>query len=83
MKDIQRIVTTIEKLERDELKDFLIGILSPQEIKQLTKRLEIIRLLKQGLPQHEIASRLNVGITTVSRGAKMLNEGRFKYLNWG
>ncbi len=59
------------------LSRFLSGLLSPSELQELAKRLEIVRLLKQGLPQREIASRLGVGIATVTRGSRELKDGKF------
>jgi TrpR family transcriptional regulator, trp operon repressor len=80
MKDIKNLTKLIEKLTTDEMKDFLVGILTPNEIEQINKRIEIIKLLKRDMAQHEIAERLGVGVATVSRGAKMLKEKRFKYV---
>lgn len=46
------------------------AILTDKEQLELEKRLQIFALLQQGLPQREISERLEVGIATVSRGAK-------------
>ncbi len=62
----------------DEMKIFLEGILTPKELLELPTRLEIVKLLKNGVAQHEIAGRLGVGIATVTRGSKELQKGRFK-----
>jgi Trp operon repressor len=35
-------------------------------------------MLKKGISQHEIAGDLQVGVATVTRGSKELQEGRFK-----
>lgn len=61
-----------------ELELFLIGILSPQEIEIINKRIEVVKALKAGLPQREISEKLGVGIATVTRGSKMLKDGFFK-----
>ncbi len=62
--------------ERDML-DFLQGILTPHELEELPVRLEIVRLLKTGVSQHEIARQLGVGVATVTRGSKELQNGHF------
>ena len=54
----------------EEVFNFLSQILTPQELHQLPARLEIIKMLKKGIPQREIAKKLGVGIATVTRGAK-------------
>jgi TrpR family trp operon transcriptional repressor len=59
---------------------FLRGLLTEKEIVELYRRIEIVKLLKKGIPQHKIASRLGVGVATVTRGSKQIQMGRFKQL---
>jgi TrpR family trp operon transcriptional repressor len=61
-----------------EMSDFLKGILTPRELDELTTRLQIVKLIKKGLPHQEIARRLEVGVATVTRGSRELQLGRFK-----
>ncbi|PIP62929.1 transcriptional regulator [Candidatus Roizmanbacteria bacterium CG22_combo_CG10-13_8_21_14_all_35_9] len=61
-----------------EFRDFLFGILTPREIDELSTRLQIVKLLKKGLPHQEIARRLGVGVATVTRGSREIRMGRFK-----
>jgi TrpR family trp operon transcriptional repressor len=61
-----------------EMLDFLKGILTPREIEELSTRLQIVKLIKKGLPHQEIARRLKVGVATVTRGSRELMMGRFK-----
>jgi TrpR family transcriptional regulator, trp operon repressor len=63
---------------REEMYEFLKGILTLQELEEIPQRLEIVRLLKEGVPQHEIAKRLGVGVATVTRGSKEIKKGRFQ-----
>ena len=63
---------------REEMKDFLLGILTPKELQEIPTRLQIVKMLKSGIAQHEIAGKLGVGIATVTRGSKELQLGRFK-----
>lgn len=65
---------------KKEMLDFLKGILTPKEIEEMVKRLQIIKMLKQGVPQHKISEKLGVGIATVTRGSRELKMGRFKYV---
>lgn len=64
---------------KKEMKDFLDGILTPKERDGIPVRLQIIRLLKKGIPQHEIAAKLGVGIATVTRGSKEIAKGNFSH----
>ena len=63
---------------KSEMLDFLKGILTPRESEELTTRLQIVKLIKKGLPHQEIARRLKVGVATVTRGSRELSFGRFK-----
>lgn len=60
-----------------EMLDFLKGILTPKEFDEVVTRLQIVKLLKKGLPHQEIARRLKVGVATVTRGSRELRLGRF------
>ncbi len=66
---------------REEMEDFLLGILTPKELQEIPMRLSIVKMLKRGIRQHEIAEDLGVGIATVTRGSRELRKGRFKVVN--
>lgn len=74
----QLIVELLSYHSPAELKGFLRAILTPQELREIPTRLMIVKLLKQGVPQREIASRLRVGIATVTRGSRELAKGNFR-----
>ena len=63
---------------REDMKDFLLGIFTPKELEEIPTRLQIVKKLKKGIPQHKVAEDLGVGIATVTRGSKELQKGRFK-----
>ena len=63
---------------KEEMQDFLEGILTPKELLEIPNRLEIIKMLKRGTSHHDIAGKLGVGVATVTRGSKELQKGRFK-----
>lgn len=58
--------------------EFLKGILTPREIEELSTRLQIVKMIKSGLPHQEIARRMGVGVATVTRGSREIKLGRFK-----
>lgn len=77
--DFNDLINALLKLRtREELTDFLRGILTEQELEEIPQRLMIVKMLKQGIPQHEIAKKLHVGVATVTRGSKEIQKGRFK-----
>ena len=65
-----------------EMQDFLAGILTPKEIVELNQRVEIVKLLKAGLPQRKIAEKVGVGIATVTRGSREIGRGKFSASWW-
>jgi TrpR family trp operon transcriptional repressor len=78
-KDLEEFVSVLLSIKsREEMEDFLKGILTTKELLELPNRLKIIKMLKKGISQHEIAGDLKVGVATVTRGSKELQSGRFK-----
>jgi len=76
------LVTSFLSLKtKKDVKDFLDGILTPKEREEIPIRLEIVKLLKKGIPQHDIAAKLGVGIATVTRGSKEIAKGNFSHIS--
>lgn len=76
------LVLTILALDTEkDVKSFLDGILTPKEREELPVRLQIVKMLKKGVPQHEIASKLGVGVATVTRGSKEIAKGNFSHVS--
>ncbi len=65
---------------KNHMKDFILGILTPKELKDIPSRLQIIKNLKKGITHQKIAKKLEIGVATVTRGSKELQKGRFKYI---
>jgi len=58
----------------ESMSNILQDLLTPSELSEISKRLQIIRLLKTGMPQRQIAETLGVGIATVTRGSRALKD---------
>ncbi|KPQ26078.1 MULTISPECIES: Trp family transcriptional regulator [unclassified Halomonas] len=56
----------------DAMDKALASLLTPAEYQEISKRLQIFRLLREGVPHRKIAETLGVGIATVSRGSRAL-----------
>jgi TrpR family trp operon transcriptional repressor len=81
MSDFNDFVELVYKTDdRDLLEDLLVGITTDKERGEIAQRLEIVKRLIAGEPQHKIAAALGVGIATVTRGSKELGQGSFKAL---
>lgn len=79
LEDLISLLLTIRT--REEMKDFLLGILTPKELQEIPTRLQIVKMLRGGVRHHEIAERLGIGVATVTRGSRELQKGRFKVVN--
>lgn len=63
------------------LRKFLEAIFTPKELQEIPTRLKIVKMLKKGISQREIADQLGVGVATITRGSKELQKGNFKDIN--
>lgn len=61
-------------LNLEELEQYLKVFLTPAEIDAISQRLQIVDLIAKGTAQREISEKLGVGIATVTRGSRMLQE---------
>jgi TrpR family trp operon transcriptional repressor len=78
-KDLEEFINVLLSIKsKGEMEDFLKGILTSKELLEIPNRLKIVKMLKKGISQHEIAQDLKVGVMTVTRGSKELQNGRFK-----
>ncbi len=69
MHEIAQILST---LQADEIEIFLEQLLTETEQDMIRRRWELVRLLHEGVPQRDIASRLSMSLCKVTRGAKEL-----------
>lgn len=77
-KHVNKLVNVLLKINnQDAMLDLLKGLLTLNELEEIARRLQIVVLLKKGLSQREIAEKLKVGIATVTRGSKEIQQGRF------
>lgn len=63
--------------DKKVMKNFLLGLLTPQELDEIPTRVQIVKMLKKGIPQQQIAEKLGIGVATVTRGSTEIKKGRF------
>ncbi len=78
LKELIQLILTIKN--EKELENFLLGIFTPKELSEIPTRLQIVKMLKNGIPQQKIANQLGTGIATVTRGSREIKMNRFKYI---
>ena len=62
-----------------EAEAFFRDLCTIDEIKEMSERWQIVKMLEKGISYREIAEKLNVSTTTVSRVALWLNNGEGGY----
>ena len=73
MNNIKEIASSIKQLKSDkDIYNFLLEILTDSEVETLSKRWQILKMLKEGKTQRDISSALKVSLCKVTRGAKIL-----------
>lgn len=61
-----------EITDRDEMRRLFSELFTPHELNDITLRWELLKLLKEGHSQREIAQRLGISLCKITRGAKIL-----------
>lgn len=72
LKELAKIITTLNTPVRIEA--LLQELLTPAEIQEINKRLDIFKMLQAGIPQREIATKLHTSLCAVTRGSKELKK---------
>jgi TrpR family trp operon transcriptional repressor len=70
LKIISKIFLKIR--DKTDFEASLADILTPSEIYDIAERINILKMLKEGISQREIAEKLGISITTVTRGNRIL-----------
>ncbi len=80
----KEFIDTLMRVAQDKktLHNFLVGILTPAEHKEIVTRWQIVKRLVEGDTQRTIAKDLEVGIATVTRGSRELTNpvGNLTYI---
>ncbi|MFH1038038.1 MAG: Trp family transcriptional regulator [PVC group bacterium] len=75
MDSIKEISRKLSKIEDPELLEgFLREILTPKEVKDISSRWELVKLLEEGVSQREISRRLGLSLCKITRGARELKK---------
>lgn len=81
-KNLENLVDLLTNIHDTKIMmQFLEGLLTGKELEEISTRIQIIKYLKQGLSQREIAKKLGVGIATVTRGSKELQDNKFNEID--
>jgi TrpR family trp operon transcriptional repressor len=73
LKELYQLLSSVESEE--EAKMLLDDLFTPQEVASLCERWQLIQELHKGTPQRDIAKKLGVSISKITRGSRMLQFG--------
>ncbi len=71
--DLYELFSSVKNEEEAEL--LLKDILTPQELDSVAERWQLIQALDAGTPQRDIAEKLGISISKITRGSRMLQFG--------
>jgi TrpR family trp operon transcriptional repressor len=75
MDKLREIVGRLAKIDDPGLLEkFFREILTPKEVRDLSSRWELVKLLENGISQREIARRLHLSLCKITRGARQLKK---------
>lgn len=72
-KELCKLFLSIEDKKEADL--LLRDLFTPQELEEFSERWQIVQELNNGTPQRAIAQKLNVSISTITRGSTTLKYG--------
>ncbi len=72
-REFYELIATIRGAKEAEL--LMKDLLTPQELDSVTERWQEIQLLAQGMTQREVAKKLHISISKITRGSRVLQYG--------
>jgi len=73
LRDLYTLFASVKGPE--EAAKLLEDLLTPQELASVAERWQLIKALNAGIPQRDIAKKLNVSISKITRGSRQLKFG--------
>jgi len=70
------------QIQKDDLEFVLDDLLTPQEISEFAERIQLLKQLKQGKTQRDIAEDMGISVTTVNRWSRILKYGTWAILHY-
>ena len=75
MDNILEIADILAKTDdRKLIRDFLVCILTPHELREVDGRWELVKMLTSGMSQRRIAEELHMSLCKITRGSRELKK---------
>jgi TrpR family trp operon transcriptional repressor len=80
--DRERIMDRIDEIalvlanthDAEQIAEFLRSILTESEVKEVSSRWELVKLLNEGMSQRKISEKLGLSLCKITRGSKELKK---------
>ena len=72
MRELARLLTAAG--DPTLVEDFLISLLTPRELREVSRRWELVKLLDQGVSQRTVSRRLGMSLCKITRGSRELKK---------
>jgi TrpR family trp operon transcriptional repressor len=80
-KHYKELYALIAALDNEQDAEALLkDLLTPQELDSVTERWQEVQLLAKGMPQRDIAEKLGISISKITRGSRALQYGTGGFL---
>ncbi|MCL2379690.1 MAG: YerC/YecD family TrpR-related protein [Coriobacteriia bacterium] len=77
---VEDLLTVLRKSENgDDLFNFLLDVSTPRELAEIAQRLQVARMLKDGMAYVTIEKKTGASATTIARVSKCLQYGNLGY----
>jgi len=73
LSDIYALFASVENEKEAEM--LLKDILTPQELESVAERWQLIQALHKGVPQRDVAEKLGISISKITRGSRAMQFG--------
>lgn len=71
----RELIEIIRQIENpDELEQFFVEILTPNEVRDLTLRWRLMKALYNGMTQRKISETMGISLCKITRGSKVLKK---------
>jgi TrpR family trp operon transcriptional repressor len=73
--DSEELIDVFARIQdTGQMRQFFEEIFTPKERKDLALRWKLMKMLKSGMPQRKIASRLGISLCKITRGSKIIRD---------
>ena len=75
MDGVREVAAALSRIRDPELvHEFLLSILTPREVSEISRRWQLVRMLNRGISQRTISRKLGMSLCKITRGSRELRK---------